>query len=90
MVITNIRLSGNDCRLASMGKRFEIDQNGLHHCFSDVILDRNIVPDIGMWLFSVLSRLISVPHSCCCCIWANRDFRVLVLKLLYFLKMVPE
>ena len=23
----HIRLSGNDCRLASMGKRFEIDQN---------------------------------------------------------------
>ena len=80
-----IRFSGNvnDCRMASMGKRFEIDQNALHHCFSDVILDRNTWYDlccctlvinnsmnstrydIGMWLFSVHTRLFSLPHSCC-------------------------
>ena len=64
---SNIRSSSIDCRLAFMGKWFKIDQNGLHDRFSHSILDRNTMSDIGMWLFSVPSRLLSLPHSCCRC-----------------------
>eukprot|EP00116_Pleurobrachia_bachei_P005529 sb/3465791/ len=61
------QLSSIDCRWAFIEKWFEIEQNGLHHCFSHAILDRNMMPDIGIWLFSIPTRLFPLRQSCCCC-----------------------
>eukprot|EP00116_Pleurobrachia_bachei_P005606 sb/3465868/ len=59
------KLSSKDFRLAFMEKWFEIEQNGLHRRFSQAILDRNSMPGFSIWLFSVPTRLFSLPRSCC-------------------------
>eukprot|EP00116_Pleurobrachia_bachei_P012821 sb/3473083/ len=55
-------------------------QNGLHHSFSQAIFSWNNMPDIGMGLFSIPGKQLSLPHSCCCCTGLPNIFKRLPKK----------
>ena len=73
-----------------MRQWFKIEQNRYHHRFSHSILDRNMMAGIGVWLFPVPNRSLSIPYSCPHFIWSIVIFHAFVLKLLYLLLSVPE